>query len=214
MILLSNVCVPDEGVRVIQGQVIAFLEDVSCGEGTLTIAESSVTWISQTSGQGFSLTYPSIILHAVSRDQTAFPHECLYVLVDAGKTDLNLPPDDSSDCMDRETEDEEDVKQVQIRFVPLDRSCLPLLYRQMCECQELNPDENDDFSDEELSGSGQTMESTQLEGGNQWYTAYSEGDFELNEDGEANLRRILENSTNPHDSDKNGHHEDEEMEKD
>uniref|UniRef100_A0A183FC31 Methylosome subunit pICln n=1 Tax=Heligmosomoides polygyrus TaxID=6339 RepID=A0A183FC31_HELPZ len=35
---------------------------------------------------GFSLTYPSIILHAVSTDLSTFPHECIYVLVDASKS--------------------------------------------------------------------------------------------------------------------------------
>ena len=47
---------------------------------------SSVTWTSRTSGTGFSLSYPSIILHAVSTDLSSFPHECLYVLVDASKS--------------------------------------------------------------------------------------------------------------------------------
>ncbi|VIO89970.1 Uncharacterized protein BM_BM9595 [Brugia malayi] len=68
MIVLSNVAVPTDGIRLIQGQVTAYIESESAGEGELTIAESSVTWISNISGQGFSLTYPSIILHAVSRE--------------------------------------------------------------------------------------------------------------------------------------------------
>ncbi|PIO66592.1 Nucleotide-sensitive chloride conductance regulator [Teladorsagia circumcincta] len=47
---------------------------------------SQVTWICRSSGLGFSLTYPSIILHAVSTDLSTFPHECIYVLVDASKS--------------------------------------------------------------------------------------------------------------------------------
>ena len=34
-------------------------------------------------GQGFSLEYPAVSLHAVSRDPTAFPQENLYLMVDA-----------------------------------------------------------------------------------------------------------------------------------
>lgn len=33
-------------------------------------------------GQGFSLEYPDISLHAVSRDLNTFPDECLYLMVE------------------------------------------------------------------------------------------------------------------------------------
>lgn len=36
-------------------------------------------------GQGLSLPYPAISLHAVSRDLNAFPHECLYLMIDPEK---------------------------------------------------------------------------------------------------------------------------------
>ena len=42
---------------------------------------SCVSWMS-TAGQGFSLQYPAISLHAISKDLSAFPHECLYLMVD------------------------------------------------------------------------------------------------------------------------------------
>lgn len=42
---------------------------------------SCVAWISG-AGQGFTLEYKKISLHAVSRDLTAFPHECLYLMVE------------------------------------------------------------------------------------------------------------------------------------
>ena len=32
--------------------------------------------------EGLCIEYPNIALHAVSRDLTAFPHECIYVLLD------------------------------------------------------------------------------------------------------------------------------------
>lgn len=33
-------------------------------------------------GQGFRLEYPSIAIHAVSRDTASFPHECLFIMLD------------------------------------------------------------------------------------------------------------------------------------
>ena len=43
---------------------------------------SRVSWVGN-EGEGFSLEYPAISLHAVCRDLNAFPHECLYIMVDA-----------------------------------------------------------------------------------------------------------------------------------
>uniref|UniRef100_A0A183F8X1 PITH domain-containing protein n=1 Tax=Heligmosomoides polygyrus TaxID=6339 RepID=A0A183F8X1_HELPZ len=116
---------------------------------------------------GFSLTYPSIILHAVSTDLSTFPHECIYVLVDASKSerrrihdiplftaaearnvqDLKLAEEELSHNGNASDDDDEDEgKNVVIRFVPSDLSVLQQIYTEMCSCQELNPDENDDFS--------------------------------------------------------------------
>lgn len=43
---------------------------------------SRVSWMSD-DGRGFSLEYPAVSLHAISRDLASFPHECLYVMVEA-----------------------------------------------------------------------------------------------------------------------------------
>ena len=40
-----------------------------------------MTWLSD-NGQGFALNYPNISLHAISKDQNAFPKPCLYVMFD------------------------------------------------------------------------------------------------------------------------------------
>jgi hypothetical protein len=47
-----------------------------------SVCYSRLSWVSSSSGQGFSLEYPHIALHAVSRDLQAYPSECLYILVD------------------------------------------------------------------------------------------------------------------------------------
>jgi len=40
-------------------------------------------------GQGFTLNYPNISLHAISKDQNAFPKPCLYVMFE-GKLESML----------------------------------------------------------------------------------------------------------------------------
>lgn len=42
---------------------------------------SRVSWVGENSA-GFSLEYPSVALHAVSRDLSSFPQECLYLMID------------------------------------------------------------------------------------------------------------------------------------
>ena len=52
-------------------------------------SSSRVSWRSAT-GQGFSLEYKAISLHAVSRDLSAFPHQCLYLMLDTDLQPGNL----------------------------------------------------------------------------------------------------------------------------
>uniref|UniRef100_A0A8C3EAF7 Methylosome subunit pICln n=1 Tax=Corvus moneduloides TaxID=1196302 RepID=A0A8C3EAF7_CORMO len=73
---------PADGVRHQQPDTEALLAGRSLGSGTLYIAESRLSWL-ENSGVGFSLDYPTISLHAVSRDLSAYPREHLYVMVNA-----------------------------------------------------------------------------------------------------------------------------------
>ncbi|KAK6031899.1 Nucleotide-sensitive chloride conductance regulator [Ostertagia ostertagi] len=198
---------PSEGVRLSQPQVVAYLDGECAGEG------SQVTWICRSSGLGFSLTYPSIILHAVSTDLSTFPHECIYVLVDASKSerrrrpaipfftaadshnaqDLKLADEELNDDDNASEDDEEEGKNVVIRFVPSDLSVLQQIYTEMCNCQELNPDENDDFSDEDDGEMVVAEGDDGLLSGDGWYTAENIGSgehVELSEEGRANLHRM------------------------
>uniref|UniRef100_A0A0M3IPL2 Methylosome subunit pICln n=1 Tax=Ascaris lumbricoides TaxID=6252 RepID=A0A0M3IPL2_ASCLU len=218
----------------------------------------SVTWICSQSHRGFSLTYPSIILHAISRDDSVFPDECLYVLVDATKnegrqqrrqpeiiftdisddfgsiglsgvddaaeasvsSDLNVESaagvshnGQHAEAIEDDDDDEEDkTSEVAIRFIPHDKSILPQLYQQMCECQALNPDENDDFSDE--FGEEEELTETRVgehvgQGDGPWFTSETEGEPEMSAEGMANLQRIMAASQRHL---RNGNNEDEEEE--
>eukprot|EP00729_Bicosta_minor_P023126 gene23126-26094_t len=48
------------------------------GLGSLFITESVLAWWNQETGKGFEVQYPAIVLHAISRDTSNFPHPCLY----------------------------------------------------------------------------------------------------------------------------------------
>jgi hypothetical protein len=41
-----------------------------------------LSWVNEATGKGFSLEYPHISVHAISRDLTSFPSELLYCQLD------------------------------------------------------------------------------------------------------------------------------------
>lgn len=48
---------------------------------------SHLSWVNSGSGQGFSLEYPHISIHAVSRDRRVYTDDCLYLMID---TDIDF----------------------------------------------------------------------------------------------------------------------------
>ncbi|XP_077516507.1 chloride nucleotide-sensitive channel icln [Amblyomma americanum] len=129
MVILTSFPPPDEGIRHREEATAAFIQTRGLGKGTLYIAESRVSWVGQDSA-GFSLEYPSVALHALSRDLRAFPEECLYLMID-GDLGEEEPNENGED-------DEQPASE--IRFVPEDKTHLEAMYRAMTECQALHPD--------------------------------------------------------------------------
>lgn len=176
MVLITSLPPPENGVVHMQHNTKAHIQERILGEGTLYIAESCVSWRSQT-GEGFSLEYPAISLHAVSRDLSTFPQECLYLMLD-GKIDEDVNGNSSS-----EEEDEHyDEPTTEVRFVPADKGALDAMYNAMTECQTLHPDEQDTYSDAEEEAQ---------------YFNDEEGLDHLSEQGQINLQHIenlLQNS--------------------
>jgi len=140
MVVLSNFPPPTNGIRHEQPSTTVHINDREIGKGTLFITESS-------SGQGFSLEYPHIALHAVSRDLQAYPSECLYILVD---TEIDPDTHPHGDCGDEDSEaGMQDT--TEMRFVPDDKGMLDAMFHAMSECQSLHPDSQDSFSEDEES---------------------------------------------------------------
>uniref|UniRef100_A0A669DMC2 Methylosome subunit pICln n=1 Tax=Oreochromis niloticus TaxID=8128 RepID=A0A669DMC2_ORENI len=194
MVLLKNLQPPTEGVRHEQAETTAVMDGQRLGCGTLYVAETRLSWF-DSSGLGFSLEYPSIGLHAISRDVSAYPQEHLYVMVN-GK--LNSEANDLAG-------DEQQTFQHgctscinnswrwrSITLIPL---CALLavesMFSAMCECQALHPDPEDDDSDNDFEGEEYDVE--EAEHGHAdiptFYTC-DEGLSALTQEGQATLERL------------------------
>ncbi|XP_070986602.1 methylosome subunit pICln-like isoform X1 [Oncorhynchus clarkii lewisi] len=155
MVLLRSVPAPSEGVRHEQAETTAVLDGKGLGAGTLYVAETRLSWFDG-SGMGFSLEYPTISLHAISRDLSTYPQEHLYVMVNAKLNDENEEEmqENAHDQEDEDNSSEEDDSEgiTEIRFVPRDKAALESMFSAMCECQALHPDPDDEDSDGDFDG--------------------------------------------------------------
>lgn len=184
----------------------AVLSGEKLGRGTLYIAESRLSWLNG-SGLGFSLEYPSISLHAISRDTAAYPEEHLYVMVNAKLVDNNNETEAEMKNAESEDEgedsDDEEGPITEIRFIPEDKTDLGEMFSAMCDCQALHPDpEDEDDSDDDFEGEEYDVEAHErgLGDGPTFYT-YEEGLSHLTAEGQANLERfegMLASSVGPH----------------
>jgi len=158
MVVVTSLGPPEEGVRMKQDNTAVFINRKSLGMGSLYISEARVSWVGIT-GQGFSLEYPHIALHAVSRDLTQFHSECLYLmidvrLVDSDGTPMSTPTSSNAGSDDEGNEDDSEEGMTEVRFIPDDRGSLDQLFAVMSECQALHPDPEDsaDSGQEEEEG--------------------------------------------------------------
>uniref|UniRef100_A0A9L0RRB2 Methylosome subunit pICln n=1 Tax=Equus caballus TaxID=9796 RepID=A0A9L0RRB2_HORSE len=139
------------------------------------------------SGLGFSLEYPTISLHAVSRDLNAYPREHLYVMVNA-----QFEEESKESVADEEEDDsDDDVEPIaEFRFVPNDKSALEAMFTAMCECQALHPDPEDEDSDD-YDGEEYDVEAhEQGQGDIPTFYTYEEGLSHLTAEGQATLERL------------------------
>ncbi|CAO2613762.1 Methylosome subunit pICln, partial [Lemmus lemmus] len=176
----------EDGLRLQQPDTEAVLNGKGLGTGTLYIAESRLSWLDG-SGLGFSLEYPTISLHAVSRDPNAYPREHLYVMVNT-----RFGEESKESLSDEDEEDgDEDVEPItEFRFVPSDKSALEAMFTAMCECQALHPDPEDEDSDD-YDGEEYDVEAhEQGQGDIPTFYTYEEGLSHLTAEGQATLERL------------------------
>ncbi|XP_061733633.1 methylosome subunit pICln [Nerophis ophidion] len=198
MVLLKNLRPPTEGVKLQQADTTAVMDGNKLGCGTLYVAETRLSWFDG-AGLGFCLEYPTIGLHAISRDVSAYPQEHLYVMVN-GK----LSEENEAEMADKAAEEEEDGGSsdggddeegaiTEIRFVPGDKAALDSMFAAMCECQALHPDPEDDDSDNDFEGEEYDVEEAEAEHGHAdiptFYTC-DEGLSALTQEGHTTLERL------------------------
>ncbi|XP_030007157.1 methylosome subunit pICln isoform X1 [Sphaeramia orbicularis] len=198
MVLLKSLPPPTEGVRHEQAETTAVLDGKRLGCGTLYVAETRLSWFDG-SGLGFALEYPTISLHAISRDVSAFPQEHLYVMVngklsDENEAEMSEKADDEDDDDEAGSgDDDEETAITEIRFVPSDKAALESMFSAMCECQALHPDPEDDDSDNDFEGEEYDVEEAEAEHGHAdiptFYTC-DEGLSALTQEGQATLERL------------------------
>ncbi|XP_028401840.1 methylosome subunit pICln-like [Dendronephthya gigantea] len=173
--MLTTITEPVEGVCHVQKQTQAFLAERCLGKGALYVTEDNLSWCDDSTGQGFSLEYPSISLHAVSKDTAHFPHECVFCMVEG------VFKDEIEGNEDSELE-EDDPPAAELRFVPDDKSTLNDIYAAICECQLLHPDEQEQLEDE--------MAGYPPDYGEEYYTSEDAANASLTEEGQATLERL------------------------
>ncbi|XP_045076916.1 methylosome subunit pICln isoform X3 [Coregonus clupeaformis] len=161
MVMLRSVPPPSEGVRHEQAETTAVLDGKGLGAGTLYVAETRLSWFDG-SGMGFSLEYPTISLHAISRDLSAYPQEHLYVMVNAKLNDEMQ--ENAHDDEDKSSEEDESEGITEIRFVPSNKAALESMFSAMCECQALHPDPDDEDSDGDFDGDEYDVEEAEADG--------------------------------------------------
>ena len=172
--MLTTIAEPTEGVYLVQRNTQAFVGEKCLGKGVLYVTEDQLSWCDDSTSQGFSLEYPAISLHAVSKDTTHFLHECLFCMVEGAFQD------EIGDVGNELEEDE--PPSAELRLVPDDKSTLNDIYAAICDCQLLHPDEQEQIEDE--------MAGYPLEYGEEYFTSEDDVNASLTEEGQATLERL------------------------
>ncbi len=168
MVVLTRLGPPEEGIRHRQEATAVFVNERPLGRGALYISEARLSWVGD-AGQGFSLEYPHVALHAIQRAHpAAFPEDNLYLVIDVRLVESDETPTPSStpNGSDDESEDglaANDKGMTEIRFVPEDKTKLGEMFAAMSACQALHPDPAD--SSEE--GEGEEQEEAEAEAAEQ-----------------------------------------------
>ena len=88
-----------------QPHVRVFLSSThTLGSGTLHITSKRVLWLpddAQSTGSGYGIDFPQLLMHALSRDTAYFPHPAIYCQLEHD--------DDKDDRDDEEGEEEEEM---------------------------------------------------------------------------------------------------------
>jgi len=128
--------------------------------GTLVVSTRRLTVIGTGASTLVEYEYPSISLHAICTDPSAFPQPCIYLQLHAGDgegPETGIAPFVRAEGMEADpgsgngviTADEAPASAVdEARLVPLDASSLQVIFEAMSECSALYPDDSEGSDDE------------------------------------------------------------------
>ncbi|CAH0546675.1 unnamed protein product [Brassicogethes aeneus] len=151
MVIVNSFNQPESTIRLQQADVRAVLDKKDLGLGTLFISDSTLSW-QEKDDKGFSIDFPDISLHAISRDRNLHPRDSIYIIVDSHfclQGDDVQPQNGNGDEGDSEAS-EADISELILE--PQNPLTIPALYETLKICQELNPDpaDVDDEDDDDL----------------------------------------------------------------
>ncbi|KAF9913929.1 hypothetical protein BX616_009296 [Lobosporangium transversale] len=114
--------------------------------GTLYIADECLSFFSTESNTGFSIPYPSIIIHAIARESHVGPSIYCQLegsLASSGPSlNGNGHTNNNSTTGDGEEEDDEEDPVLELSFAPADVSTLDTIYESLSYCASLHQDED------------------------------------------------------------------------
>ncbi|KAH7279699.1 hypothetical protein KP509_37G032300 [Ceratopteris richardii] len=136
----------EESFHAIQPNMGIVLDDSPIEQpGTLYVTTKRLIWISNVDHHGYAVDFLSLSMHAISRDPEAYPFPCIYTQIDHDD-EFDYNEDESS-----VNQSFRDLSRVQeMRLVPSDPAVLEDLFKALCDCALLNPDQV-----EEAEGEGE-----------------------------------------------------------
>ena len=145
----------DEEVRLRQGGVQLFLTGGAAageGEGELVITTRHVIWLSSADAEkGYKVDFPTISLHAISRDLGSFPMPCVYCQLDIEQECMQDYGGGGGDGDAQGAEEDEDTDEPsgvsEARFVPAAEAELEAIFKVFCDCALLNPSDEEESAD-------------------------------------------------------------------
>ncbi|KAJ1643576.1 hypothetical protein LPJ64_004657 [Coemansia asiatica] len=121
---------------------------VPTSKGTLYIDTHQLVFFSSQSNKGFAIDYPSIVIHAISREPAEETKDSHHIYC---QLDCQFPGTQQNS--DTEQDGTEDLF-AELRFYPDDKDILDDVFAAMSECAALNPDDLVEVysDDEDLDG--------------------------------------------------------------
>ncbi|KAF9288665.1 hypothetical protein BGZ68_010788 [Mortierella alpina] len=109
--------------------------------GTLYIADESLYFFSTVSNTGFSIPYPSIIIHAIARESHVGPS--IYCQLEGSLASSEFATGNGQAANgEGEEEDDDEEPVLELSFVPTDVSSLDTIYENLSYCASLHQDED------------------------------------------------------------------------